>query len=359
VTPREAFEALVSQPREAGTAGASEARAVLTAFLTARGYEVREQRFTFQPAALNVLPVLGAGLGWLTLLEVPALLTTLPTWLAPFIWLGGLTALGILAWGIGSGVEIPGAERREDVNLVATRGAAPVRRWIVAHVDTKSQMHSLAGRLVAVWILLLATVAMTILVAARVILGTALPGLPVASGAALVIAAGGLASRGKRSGASPGARDNGTGVLAALVAAETRREDGIGYLFTGAEEFGLVGSRVFVRSGVRCEGTEVVNLDTLTGSGTFYLLAHDAPGRDLARSLSQACSGLAPRVEVRRLPLGILVDSLPFSRAGAAAVTLSRLDWGDLRRIHTPADTAQGLEPATAESAGAIIATLR
>jgi hypothetical protein len=359
VTPREAFETLVSRPREAGTADAAAARAVLNAFLTARGYEVRVQPFTFQPASLNVLPLLGAGLGWLTLLEIPALLSTLPTWLAPFIWLGGLTALGVLAWGIGSGIDIPGAERREDANLVATRGVAPVRRWIVAHVDTKSQRHSLAGRLIAVWILLLAALVMTALVAARVIVGTALAGVPVAGAAGLVIAAGALAARGKLSGTSPGARDNATGVLAALVAADTRREDGIGYLFTGAEEFGLVGSRVFVRSGVAVEGTEVINLDTLTGRGAFYLLAHDAAGRDLARRLNEACTDLAPRVEVRRLPLGILVDSLPFARADAAAVTLSRLDWGDLRRIHTPADVAEGLDPATAESAGAVLASLR
>lgn len=359
MTPREAFETLVARPREAGTAGAADARALLIAYLTSRGYEVRVQPFTFQPASLNVLPLLGAGLGWLTLLEIPALLTTLPTWLSPFIWLGGLTALGLLAWGIGSGVDIPGAERREDANLVVTRGAGPVRRWIVAHVDSKAQKHSLAGRLFAVWILLLATLVMTALVATRVIRGTALPGWPVAGAAGLVIAAGALAARGKLSGVSPGARDNATGVLAALVTADTLREEGIGYLFTGAEEFGLVGSRMFVRSGVAIEGTEVVNLDTLTGRGTLYLLAHDAPGRDLARRLSQACSGLAPRVEVRRLPLGILVDSLPFARAGAAAVTMSRLDWSDLRRMHTPADTAEGLEPATAEAAGAVIANLR
>jgi hypothetical protein len=359
VTPREAFEALVARPREAGTASAADARALLGAYLTARGYEVRVQPFTFQPASLNVLPFLGAGLGWLTLLEIPALLTTLPTWLAPFIWVMGLAALGLLGWGIGSGMDIPGAERRDDANLVATRGAAPVRRWIVAHVDTKSQRHSLAGRLVAVWLLLLATLVMTALVAARVIHGTALPAAPVAGAAGLVIAASALAARGKLFGASPGARDNATGVLAALVAADTRREDGIGYLFSGAEEFGLVGSRVFVRSGVQLQGTEVVNLDTLTGRGTYYLLAHDSPGRDLARRLNRACTGLAPQVVVRRLPLGILVDSLPFARAGATAVTLSRLDWGDLRRMHTPADTAEGLELATAESTGAAIANLR
>jgi hypothetical protein len=64
-------------------------------------------------------------------------------------------------------------------------------------------------------------------------------------------------------------------------------------------------------------------------------------------------------MEVRRLPLGVLVDSLPFSRRGAAAVTLSRLDWSDLRRIHTPADVGEGLELVTAEATGRVVAGLR
>lgn len=359
MTPREVFEALTSRSREAGTAGAAEARTLLTSHLTSLGYDVRTAPFTLQPAAVNVLPVLGAGLGWLTLLSVPALLSDLPSWLAPFIWVGGLVALGILAWGIGSGVEIPGAERREDANLVVTLGETPVRRWIVAHVDTKAQGHSMAGRLVAVWILLLAVAVLTGLVVTRVIVGRALPGVPVAGAAGLAIAAGVLAGRGKLVGESSGARDNGTGVLAALVAAQARRDDGIGYLFTGAEEFGLVGARAFVRSGVALAGREVLNLDTLTTNGTLYLLAHDPRGRELALRLGADFAQVAPRTEIRRLPLGILVDSLPFARSGAVAVTLSRLSWADLQRIHTPADTAAALRLETAEAVGGIVARLR
>ena len=65
------------------------------------------------------------------------------------------------------------------------------------------------------------------------------------------------------------------------------------------------------------------------------------------------------KFEVRRLPLGILVDSLPFARAGAQAVTVSRLDWADLGRLHTARDSAEDLGLATATAVGEALAQLR
>ena len=356
---RELFAALVALPREAGTAAATAARGLLTRHLTELGYEVRELRFTFQPSSLNAFPLLGAGLGWLTLLEIPLLLVgTLPGLLAPLVWWAGATALGLLAWGIGAGVEVPGAERREDANLVATRGNGPVRRWIVAHVDTKAQGHSMAGRLLAVWVMILAGLAMSGLSLWRTVSGAQLPGAAVAAAAGLSVAAGALAGRGRLRGSSPGARDNGTGLFAALIAAEVARDDGVGFLFTGAEEFGLVGARAFLRDGGTLGAVEVLNLDTLTDRGDLYLVAHDARGRILAEELLPAFLLAAPRVVVRRLPLGIMTDSLPLARAGSRAVTLARLDWSDLRRLHTPADTTEDLGLGTAEAVGRAVGAL-
>lgn len=139
----------MSEPREAGTAGAEAARERLHRWLAERGFQVYRQQFSFQPAVLNAFPLLGAGLGWLAILQLPLLLTAaLPASAGPILWLTGLVALAALAWGIGSGVSVPGAERREDANLIARPpGAAPVARWIVAHLDTKAQGHSMAGRL--------------------------------------------------------------------------------------------------------------------------------------------------------------------------------------------------------------------
>jgi Iap family predicted aminopeptidase len=81
-------------------------------------------------------------------------------------------------------------------------------------------------------------------------------------------------------------------------------------------------------------------------------VSHDARGTALAgrEAPRLAAAGLPARV--RRLPIGILTDSLPFARAGVPAVTIGRLTWRTLRTIHTPRDTADGLSLDTAERVG-------
>ncbi len=263
----------------------------------------------------------------------------------------GLAALATLAWGLGRGAPVPGAESREDANLIATRGDGVVHRWIVAHVDTKAQGHSLAGRLVAVWILLLTILAGTGLATVRAT-GRSIPVAAVVALALVSLAGGLLARQGRLEGTSAGARDNGTGLLAALVAAERCTDPAIGFLFSGAEEFGLVGARNAAAEGLAAPAAEVVNLDTLDQSGPLYVVYHGSPGARLAERLLAHVTGIAPETRVRRLPVGILTDSLPFARQGRAAVTIGRLDWATLRRIHTPRDTPDGLDLTTAEAVG-------
>lgn len=329
-------------------------------WLEARGYVVQEQRFSFQPAALSAFPLVGAGLGWLTLIQLPLLtFASVPPWAALAVWLTGVLALGVLAWGIGSGTRVPGAEQREDANLIARPpGGAPVRRWLVAHLDSKAQGHSMAGRLVAVWVLAAAVLTLTGLAAARLLGGGPLGHVPVAAGAGLALAAGGLAARGRLKGGSHGARDNGTGLLAALEAAGGAPVPGVGILVTGAEEFGLVGARALLAGGLAVAGTEVINLDTIADRGDLSVVIHDPAHRLLAERLAAALAGVGPRVAVRRLPVGILVDSVPLAHAGAAAVTIGRLDWSVLRVLHTPRDTLDGLDLGAARAVGRALAGL-
>lgn len=358
MSAEETFRALIALAREAGTPSGAAARALLRRHLESLAYDVREQPFAFQSASLLVLPLLGAGLGWLALLEVPLLmLGRLPRFLAAGIWITGVIALATLAWGLGVGVEVPGAERRADSNLIATRPGKPVRRWIVAHLDTKAQGHSMAGRLVAVWVLVLAALGLSVLIVLRAVGGPP-SGTLIAIGSGLAVTAGFLAGRGRLQGTSGGARDNGTGVLAALVAAEARPADDVGFLFTGAEEFGLVGARAFVKAGL-ATGADVVNLDTITDRGRLYVIVHDGAASPLASRLGVALAGLPAEIRIRHLPLGMLVDSLPFARAGLCALTVGRLDWQDLRRLHTGRDTIEGLGLETAMAVGRVVARLR
>ena len=347
---------VLALPREAGTPESERARGLIAAHLTALGYQVTTQRFSFLPSALMGLPLFGAGLGGLALVLAPLLVFPhLPAWGALMVWAGGLGTIAAFSLGVGLGwVALPGT-RREDANLIATRSRLPVRRWLVAHLDTKAQGQSMAGRLVAVWFLGLTVALLTALAASR--LWGALPYWAGAAGAAVGLAAGTLAGRGRLRGRSVGARDNGSGLFAVLTAAEHTSGSDTGILITGAEEFGLVGARLFAQlESDRVSGSTVINFDTLDDEGALYLVSHDRRGYELASSEASILTGKGPPVRLRRLPPGILVDSLPLARAGATAITVGRLTWRTLRLIHTPQDTADGLAFHTAHEVGRAIA---
>lgn len=345
---------VLALPREAGTPEAAKARELVATYLIGLGYTVVSQGFTFAPSSLRAFPIFGAGLGGLALLLLPLLASGgLPAWAALAVWISGLLALAIIATGVGLGWVHLGEGLREDANLIATRGKSQPRRWVVAHLDSKAQGHSMAGRLVAVWVVGLATVALTGLALGR-LSGPLSAGL-VAPGAVLAVLAGFLAGRGRLSGRSQGARDNGTGVVAALAAAAAP-DSAVGILITGAEEFGLVGARVFARLSTGLAETEFVNVDTVDQEGKLYLVSHNAEGERLARALEPQLAGLELPVRRRRLPLGIFVDSAPLARV-APAVTVGRLTWRTLRCIHTAADTPAGLSFRAAEQVGKAIAS--
>ncbi|MEO8226295.1 MAG: M28 family peptidase, partial [Gemmatimonadota bacterium] len=297
------------------------------------------------------------GLGWLALMLAPLLvLAAVPAWAAAALWIGGLGALACLAAGVGLGWTTFGGVSREDANLIARRPGAVVTRWIVAHADTKAQGHSMAGRIVAVWAVLVALTIATLAALYRA--GGVIPAPAVVAVVLVAIVAGGLAARGRLRGRSAGARDNGSGLLAALVAAETAIDGTTGILITGAEEFGLVGARIIARvTPELLRGTEVVNVDTVDDAGLLYLVSHDPSGAALAERLRPALERLGPPVRRRRVPLGVFVDSHPLSRAGVPAITIGRLNWATLRRLHTARDTADGLSLDMADAVGRAIAS--
>jgi hypothetical protein len=356
VTPlHELAGRLLAQHREAGTAEAELARGLVAERLAALGYRVSRQPFRFHPSALLGLPILGAGVGAAALLALPLLvLPGLPGWGALAVWTLILAATACLAGGIAAGW-LPLGDPREDANLVALRGDAPPRRWIVAHLDTKAQAQSMAGRLVAVWVLIVAVACGAGLAIARLL--APVPLWTAGLGVALGVLAGALAGRGRLRGTSRGARDNGSGLVAALAFAETSADDGTGILITGAEEFGLVGARMFAAIQGSLAEVTVINLDTIDGEGPLFVVSHDARGAAVAVPVAARLEPLGIPVRRRRLPLGILVDSLPLARTGAAAVTVGRLTWSTLRVIHTPADVPETLSLEVAERVGRALAT--
>lgn len=356
-TLRETSRQILTLPREAGTAEAAAARELVAAHLKGLGYTVVLQKFSFAPSSLRAFPVFGDGLGLLALVLFPLLGTgSVPAWSALAVWTGGLAATAIVAAGVALGWVPFGEAIREDANLIATRGDARPRRWIVAHLDSKAQGHSMAGRLVAVWITVVAIAAISVMAALRLNGPIAPVWLGLGGGTALL--AGFLARRGRLRGRSLGARDNGSGVVAALAAAEAAPASGLGILITGAEEFGLVGARVFARLTPDLQEMEFVNVDTVDQEGMLYLVSHDVRGEHLARSLEPVLARLAIPLRHRRLPLGIFVDSAPLSQTRAPSITIGRLTWATLRRIHTAADTPDDLSFDTAVQVGRAVAQL-
>jgi hypothetical protein len=288
----------------------------------------------------------------LSALQLPLLLLPdVPNGVALLALALGGAALTVVARKLGDGSLRYGGMRR-DANLIATLGEAPIRCWLVAHLDTKAQGHSMAGRLVAVWAAVVAVLALVVEAVTRLASGRNPGTTLVVSVSILGLIAGRLAARGRLRGESAGARDNATGVLAALVAAGALKSPNVGLIVTGAEEFGLVGARALAREEPELlRNADVINLDTLCDRGRLYILAHLASGLPLARRIAAVVEPLGVPVEIRRLPLGILTDSLAFAPL-TGAITLSRLDWSVLRVMHTPNDVAQGLDPGFAEALG-------
>lgn len=350
------MEALLQSGREAGTPAVARAREHVAAHLRALGLRVDSVPFSCTSASLLGFPVFGAALGWLSLLMLLLLTSTVPAWAPIVLWVAGLGAAALPAAALGLGWTTLGLPVRDDANLVAWRDGAPVVRWLVAHLDSKAQGHSMAGRLVAVWIAAVAALSLTVLALVR--LGGPVPLGLVAPVGTLGLAAGFLLGRGRLRGESPGARDNGSGLLACLMAAADLGP-GTGVVVTGAEEFGLLGARALLGSRPELfRGCEIINLDTLDDRGNLYVVHHDPAGATLAGRVAQRLTMEGVATCVRALPIGILTDSVAFARAGLPAVTVARLDWATLRRIHTPRDTMSAFQLTTAEAVGRQLARI-
>ena len=129
-TLKETALKILALPREAGTPEAAKARELVATYLTALGYTVVSQRFTFAPSSLRAFPIFGAGLGGLALVLFPFLSSdSLPAWAALAVWMSGLVALAIVAdrgrTGVGAPRRRPPGGRQPDRHP-GRAAAAPV-----------------------------------------------------------------------------------------------------------------------------------------------------------------------------------------------------------------------------------------
>ena len=265
----------ISVARLVGTPNHARVREILKRELGARGFVVLEQRFRTRPRA--------------------------PLW---------------------------GRAASEAVNVIAVRPRARVTTWLTAHYDSKGQAVSMAARLVLAGVIvagILATLAAALAGGPALVLA-----LPVPLVAAFVALS-------RISDRSPGAVDNGSGVLTVLAIVDALPADAaVGVVFPDAEEHGLVGARALVRERANLfENTALINFDGIDDRGWTLALVHR--GGPMVDAVVHALGARRTRL------LPVLEDGLVLAGGVRECVTVMRGDWETARVVHTPEDTADRL----------------
>lgn len=235
--------------------------------------------------------------------------------------------------------------RRSGVNLEGCRATlspdSPPAVWLVAHLDSKSQLVPMLLRVMGValcaggWICLLALWGATSMIA--------VPNAGLAI-AALISAIGALPLVGTIVGAEgQGALDNASGVATILAAAGAIDPDlPLGIIVTSAEELGLAGARAWVRTerngGHRQRRPIVINCDGVDDRGHLVCMRPRTLARLLDFTLQSASRDTGVPVRIRGVLPGILVDAIAFTQASWPALTVSRGGRHSLARIHTSRD---------------------
>lgn len=251
--------------------------------------------------------------------------------------------------------------RTKSENLIATRGDGEPKVWLIAHTDTKSQTIRMLIRVASVattWVLFVIAVGSMVAQMSGFSAAMGYPEELIAAGSgiasvlcAIAILPVALCFIGNE---SPGALDNASGVAAVLLALDQiPRERSVGVVFTSAEELALAGAMAFV--GSRASRGIAINCDTIDDQGGFICMT-DNKGSRAAQALARGAGTLGEKVRIRGMISGILTDSIPLSRAGWDAVTLSRGNLGTLSRVHTSGDAPGRIGGAGIAMAARIIA---
>ncbi|HEX7051456.1 MAG TPA: M28 family peptidase [Longimicrobiales bacterium] len=351
--------AALSRPRRTGSSGAAEAEAELRRRLEALDYEIHPLGFSFStwPGRFGV-PLAGLAYLLATGLAVQALidgaagtaLGVLLLALIAFVLGARLAASAITAFPFG---------RIETANWLVQRPGARPRYVIVAHRDTKSQPISTFLRTAAVALALFAWLALAVLaLLARLDPAWHWTALTIAT-AGLAAAAGVLLVACRVENESPGALDNATGLAALLAIARREREQrDVAFLITDGEELGLAGARAAAPRLPPVHG--IINLDGLDDDGPVRVIERFGwPRHGFAPHLATALLAAASTLELpaarQDLPIGVLVDHMPFVAAGHPALTIMRGTFRSLRRVHRPEDTPDRTSGRGAADAAALV----
>jgi hypothetical protein len=162
---------------------------------------------------------------------------------------------------------------------------------------------------------------------------------------------------------SHGAVDNASGVVAAMLAAQSSSAGrDLGVLITSGEELGLAGARVW--SAARAQGEpsnpplRALNCDTVDDVGEWRSMYTGPRPKAITAAVESTANQLSVPLRMHRLIPGILADSMAFADLGMEAVTLSRGTLSTLARIHTRRDNSCALTGQGAAEASVLLSAL-
>ncbi len=355
----------IAYPRLVGTVGEARAANYIKEQLEQSGYEVSEEDFSisYTPWGFSRLCLVFAlillFISWATYDTHPVLAFVLLLILLLFqplvteIWLK-------LAKREIKGNLFPNLLHSKNIIAGFPNSANNSRHTVcfIAHYDSKSQNISLAMRVFCILYALAAVVMLLMGLGLQfnnfaldiktnlwfTIIGLALLRLLAVS------------TRNKSCGGLDNAGSVGVALeLAQVFARQPAPGIDIGYLFTGAEEWGLLGaSRYVARHSVKCSADNVcfINLDGVGVGGKLALLGK--ANFKLSKGLTEVARKQGIRLGSRRLLPGLLVDHIPFAKAGFPAVTLACVATRSFL-IHTPYDTISLLDKAGLEEVGRLL----
>jgi Peptidase family M28 len=151
---------------------------------------------------------------------------------------------------------------------------------------------------------------------------------------------------------SEGALDNASGVGTLLQVARvwsSRKMKGVDlrFIFTGAEEMGLLGSLMFQkRWGKRMvfEGAFLINIDSIGKKGKMRVCSSGEAGKRWLKEIFAIAREKGIDLRPLRFHKGIMMDHLPFSHLGIPSLSLTSIStegW----HLHTPRDTFSLVQP--------------
>ena len=100
-----------------------------------------------------------------------------------------------------------------------------------------------------------------------------------------------------------------------------------------------VGARAWARQRSAERGI-AINCDGVDDTGALTIMYSGMPSIEIIDAIRAATDEPA---QVRRMPLGLLLDSVALTESGWRAVTVSRGSLASLRRVHTRSDSLQQL----------------